>query len=248
MRFLPKVKIMQEHLDLNIININKAIDKLIRENFTGYVKFLFQEDYEALMLLDKGAIYDQLFFSPEKMLKNKEAKEEISEYLTKGEGEMDIIELNDKAFDCFLSLFYGSNYFGTLQSSYLDFQKFLKKIQNEKLKGCLALSNDENDVILYFVGGSPSSIYFRGQFIRKGTKKEVMDFVAANSVTIDFFTAVQATDGASGSRKEVPEGEKETLHLIKVPEGSQNWFEDQYGNRYKKDQIKDLWEKYNIIL
>ncbi|MFC1850893.1 hypothetical protein ACFL27_11925 [candidate division CSSED10-310 bacterium] len=248
MRFLPKVKVVQENLDLSIINVQKAIEKLLTEKFLGYVAIYFNEENEALMLIDKGKIPDQIFFSSEKVLIGKEAKDEIADWLVKNTGHVDIVELNDKAFKTLIAVLYGQNYFGLLDSSYIDFPGLLTQIQTDRLEGSIAINGEEDSALLYFVDGKPSSIYFKGKNIRKGSKNEIVQLVAKKPVQIEFFTVPLKLPAEKEKRDILIGDKKETLNLQKITEEGQTWFEDQYGNRYKKSQIKDLWDKYHIVL
>lgn len=249
MRFLPRLKVIQSNLDLSIINVDRALEKLINEKFSGYVSFLFSEKREALIVLKNGAIDNHFYCDPDTIIQGKDAQLEIEACMQKAEGTVDIVSLNERAFECLLSLLQGKSKFGTLHSDYVLFEGFMAYIETEKLDGCLAIQGKDDDVLLYCEEGIPKSLYFRGRNIRKGTKAEVARLVKDNSVTIDFLQQMkQDNKKVREARQKLVEAKKETLFLQKVVSGDQAWFEDQYGNRYKKSKIGELWEKYNIVL
>jgi len=248
MRFLPRTKVIQQNLDLNIVNIEKAIDSLFKEKFTGYVLFAFDEDHESLLFIEKGNLMSQLFFSPDKIMKDKEAKDELSAWKAKGEGKVDFIFLNDKAYNIMQSIFFGESYFGLLESSYIKFSGLVDQLREDKLDGCLTLDGERDNVILFLTGGKPTSVYFRGYNIKNGSKSAIAKLIQNHNVEIEFFTRPSKIDHIREARKALIEDKKETLNLQKVIQDGQVWFEDQYGNKYKKSQIKDLWGKYHLVL
>ncbi|MBN2381471.1 hypothetical protein JXQ70_01180 [bacterium] len=250
MRFLPRIKVLQEELDLHIINIDKAIERLLKDKMTGYLLFSFDAENEALILLERGKIKDQFYRGPEKMLRGVEAKEEIADWLSKAKGHVDIVELNDNAFRSVVSLLYGDSYFGPLESTFINFTGLLNQINKDTLTGCLTIDGDEDNVLIFINEGKPSSLYFRGVHIRKGEKQEVSELVEKHVLELQFYLEPTKLQDESQTRISAGEIEqkRESLHLQKIVRDGQVWFEDQYGNSYKKSQIKDLWEKYHLIL
>lgn len=248
MRFLPRTKVLQENLDLHIVNIEKAIEKLLKDKVIGYILFSFDPENEAIMIIENDRIPDQFYIGSEKFLRGVEAKNEIAEQLNLSKGFADIIELNNNAFSCLLALLYGDSYFGPLESSYVIFPGLLNQIRESHLNGCLTIDGSDDNVLIFFSDGKPSSLYFRGIHVRKGTKAEVDELVKNQLVELEFFVQPTEVFSASDSVKKSVDDEKEVLHLQKVMKDGQAWFEDQYGNRYKKNQIKDLWEKYHLVL
>lgn len=248
MRFIPRTKVVQERLDLSIMSIDKAIEKLSRENFTGYCTLSFPNGSEVVMVFRNGRTSHYYCAGPDKLLRGPEAKEELSDLLTGNQGHLDIVELNDNALQTLLSLLYGKNAYGSLDSEYVNFPGLLEHLLQEKSQGVLSLHTDDDDVLILIGDGKPRSIYFRGIHIKKGDKADILKLVSTRKTVIEFFHKADVSNEQSQERQRVIGQEKDTLHLQKLIADGETWFEDQYGNRYRKDQIQYLWDKYNIIL
>lgn len=165
---LPEGVIKYKPVRIEFVNLEKFLDSLSQDLFTGYCEFKTEEK-SIVLLFEEGEI--QRTFCLEKMITTLFSLGEALEECKTPSGEVKGVVLPSEIVDMMVRLLFCVPLHQNLSSAFTDFRTLLKTLGDEEFTGFVEIGIEEHVHYLFLKNGGPrSALYYSGERLFKGAE------------------------------------------------------------------------------
>lgn len=163
--FLPKGVIKYNPIRVDLVNLEKLIDSLRQDFFTGYCQFT--GDASIIFLVDKGEIQRAFCLEADeiRILSLDSALTECESPSMEFKG----VSLPAAVVDIMVRLLFCKPLYQNLSTTFTDLKTFLKSLEKDTFSGFVEIKMGGNVHYLYLEDGGPrAALYAAGGYLIKG--------------------------------------------------------------------------------
>jgi hypothetical protein len=165
---LPEGVIKYKPVKIEFVNLEKFLDSLSQDLFTGYCEFRTKEK-SIVLLFEEGET--QRTFCLEKTMTTLFSLSEALEECKSPTGEVRGVVLPSEMVDMMVRLLFCVPLHQNLSSAFTDFKTLLKTLGGEEFTGFVEIGMEENVHYLSLKNGGPrSALYFSGERLFQGAE------------------------------------------------------------------------------
>jgi hypothetical protein len=162
MVIVPKEEPALKGLNSSYINIQKLVEHCQREFGSGLIHFRSPKA-EGAIFFERGRLLDGIFQNREKEVKGEGAIDSIVEAAANDNLHVNIYKIAPEKIHFWATLHRTQTIYRNLSTEFIDFEGLLRKMETEKLTGCIdvSINGGKESGILFFdngkvIGGSYS--------------------------------------------------------------------------------------------
>ncbi len=153
MRLIPRGKPLYEELPTVFLNWEEMAQKLRADHFTGYIH-VASEGKQGVILFKEGKISGSLFLVPGSLqLRGQEALTKTTLAIQERKGALSIYETSGDICNMIEWYFDGSQIYSPMESSFIDFDKFMKVMEEKAISGLIKVASDAFSEFIHLEGG-----------------------------------------------------------------------------------------------
>jgi hypothetical protein len=162
MMIVPKEEPALKGLNSSYINIPKLVEHCQKEFGSGFIHFRSPE-VEGAIFFEKGRLLNGIFQNREKEVKGEGVIDSIVEAAVNDNLHVNIYKIAPEKIHFWTTLHTAQTIYQNLSTEFIDFEGLLRKMETEKLTGCVEVSingGKESGIIFFengkVIGGSYS--------------------------------------------------------------------------------------------
>ena len=196
MILLPRGNPVKERLNPGRVQLAEALQKLKKNDFSGYLRFLDPAG-EGIVIFADGRLISSLFMEGTTRHTGEEALRRIFTTALHGRGTLDIYRLSPALAESVYALLHGDVLYRAQELKLIDIKALLARLKTDCISGCLRIYTAERVALIFYRDGAPLGFFHDGASQIETSADTSMSVAQLPGAKIDVLTTGTAGETAT---------------------------------------------------